>query len=377
MAKRKGRDEPTKKRPRGGPEAPRAGRRDGKGGPGKKQAKTETKTKPKPKPNTKQISAGRLRTKHVGRDGVVGKVRGGGGKRVGSSGGRDAQKGDRHDRRPGGRRVGQSKGPARDALGRFKKKPRRPASPPKKTKPKSKLTPRRAPAKPVRRAPAKKPRKPQRPRRPGKPRKSVEPKGPSKRRRPPTKKIRPNKPLPATSEAAEKNIQEFLGHFMDGIVIEVPTLDINIKTFINSDLTVDGETRMANLPEDWRTEEGIPMMMEILSRVLGRLGLVMPGDEGGAYWISIGVRFGPQSDAELGDLAEMYKRFRGMVQVSSYPTSLSIPSGAQNAIVAFGSITRAFMTKHGLPPAVVFVRVTWMPDGSRPGQYEGEKGGGR
>ena len=52
--------------------------------------------------------------------------------------------------------------------------------------------------------------------------------------------------------------------------------------------------------------------MTFLSRVLNAVGVLVPGDEGGNYWISVGVRFGPQTDAERGDLAEMYKRYRGM-----------------------------------------------------------------
>ena len=164
---------------------------------------------------------------------------------------------------------------------------------------------------------------------------------------------------------------------MDDVAMIVDGLDLGLKTFINADLTVDGELRMATLPDDWRTAEGIPEVMALLSQILRRIGVLTPGEEQGAYWISIGIRFGPQNDSEVGDLAEMYKRYRGMFQVASYPTDASMVSGGQNAIVAFGSIVRALMEKRGLPPAVVFVRVTWTPDGIRPGQFKGEKGGGK
>ena len=156
-----------------------------------------------------------------------------------------------------------------------------------------------------------------------------------------------------------------------------PGLELSLKTFINVDGTVDGEIRIADLPDDWRSEEGIPELMEFLSQILRAAGTLTPGIEQGAYWVSIGVRFGPQNDAEVGDLAEMYKRYRGMFQVASYPLDASSVSGLQNAIVAFGMIVRSLMEKRGLPPAVVFIRYTWMPDGSRPGRFTGEKGGGR
>ena len=164
---------------------------------------------------------------------------------------------------------------------------------------------------------------------------------------------------------------------MDAVAVAVGDLELGLRTFINADLTVDGELRVSQLPDDWRTPEGIPEVMAILSQILRQIGLLVPGDEGGAYWISIGIRFGPQNDSEVGDLAEMYKRYRGMFQVASYPTDASMTSGGQNAIVAFGAIVRSLMEKRGLPPAVIFVRVTWTPDGTRPGQFKGEKGGGK
>lgn len=161
---------------------------------------------------------------------------------------------------------------------------------------------------------------------------------------------------------------------MEILNAEVGGLELGLKSFINMDRTVDGEVRIGNLLEEWRTIEGIPSLMELLSTVLRRVGVLTPGEEGGSYWISIGIRFGPQNDADVGDLAEIYKRFRGMFQVSSYATDASDRSGFQNAIVAFGTIVRSMMENRGLPPNVVFLRYTWTPDGKRPGRYEGEKG---
>jgi hypothetical protein len=183
--------------------------------------------------------------------------------------------------------------------------------------------------------------------------------------------------IPESANVAEKKILDHMSLLMEHLAFEEGTLELAMKSFINADMTVDGELRVGRLLDHWRTEEGIPELMEILSRLLRGIGTLKPGSEGGAYWISIGVRFGPQTDAEMGDLAEMYKRYRGMFQVASYPLDASKPGGVQNAIVAFGSIVRSLMEKKGLPPAVVFVRYTWMPDGSRPGRFEGEKGGGK
>jgi hypothetical protein len=164
---------------------------------------------------------------------------------------------------------------------------------------------------------------------------------------------------------------------MNRIAAESPELSLTLKSFINIDMTVDGEIRIGELPELWRTEEGFPELMAFLSRVLTAVGVLVPGKEGGRYWISIGVRFGPQTDAERGDLAEMYKRYRGMFQVASYSLDLGMRGGIANAIVAFEMIIQALMEKRGIPPAIVFIRYTWTPDGSRPGRFEGEKGGGK
>ena len=148
-----------------------------------------------------------------------------------------------------------------------------------------------------------------------------------------------------------------------------------MKTFVNADGTVYGEVRLSDLPEEWRGGDDLVGLMAFLSDVLTGVGLLVAGAEGGGYWISIGVRFGAQTDAERGDLAEMYKRYRGMFQVASYALDLSRQGSIGNAIVAFEMIVRSLMEKRGLPISVVFVRYTWTPDGVRPSRYEGERGG--
>jgi len=166
---------------------------------------------------------------------------------------------------------------------------------------------------------------------------------------------------------------------MQAVIVQIQSesfgLTLGMKSFVNVDMTVDGEVRIGDLPEEWRSGDELVELMAFLSRVLSAVGLIVPGAEGGRYWISIGLRFGAQTDAEKGDLAEMYKRYRGMFQVASYALDLSMRGSLGNAIVAFEMIARSLMEKRGLPISVVFIRYTWTPDGQRPGRYEGERGG--
>lgn len=150
-----------------------------------------------------------------------------------------------------------------------------------------------------------------------------------------------------------------------------------MKTFINADGSVDGEVRIGGLPDDWCVPEGLVYLKEFLAGLLNKLGPLVPGDEGGRYWISLGVRFGPSNDADIGKLAELYKRHRGLLQVASYALDLSIQGATVNAVVAIGDIIKAIMARHSLPPSVILVRVTWTPDGVRPHRYEGESGKNR
>jgi len=152
---------------------------------------------------------------------------------------------------------------------------------------------------------------------------------------------------------------------------EEPSLDLSIKTFINSDGTVDGEIRIGNLLEEWRTLEGLIYLESFLSRVMRDVG---PITAEGSYWICFGVRFGPSNEAEAGDLADLYKRFRGLFQAATHATQADMPASIQtNISTGLTVIVRALMDRRGLPPAMVFVRFTYSPDGERPQRYEGER----
>lgn len=198
-------------------------------------------------------------------------------------------------------------------------------------------------------------------------RKSEPPKK-GKKRSGPTKEISP------ASLLADVAIQRYLAAVMEAMIWS--GADLGLKSFINQDQTVDGEVRASGLPEEWRTEEGRAELEEFLSDAMTEGGVLVPGEEQGGYWLSVGVRFGPQTDAEVGDLAEMYKRFRGLFQVATYPVDASLRAALGNAVVGVGLMIKSLIEKRGLPPSVVFVRVTWTPTGERPSRFEGEKGGG-
>lgn len=171
-------------------------------------------------------------------------------------------------------------------------------------------------------------------------------------------------------------MQQQLGAILEAIVSSGFGLSAGMKTFINGDGTVDGEVRIGDLPDDWRVEEGVVLLKEFLSTILRQVGDMVPGEEGGRYWISIGVRFGPSNETEIGVLAELYKRHRGLFQVVSYSLDAGIPSAPQNAVVAIGDIIKAIMVKRSMPPTAIIIRYTWTPDGVRPSRFAGESGKG-
>ena len=277
--------------------------------------------------------------------------------------------------------------PAKKALRRPPAKPakkvlrRPPAKPAKKVlrrppaKPAKKL-PRRPPATPakkiVRRPIAKPVRKPARkiPRKPPVIRKKRKP--------------RPRRPLPIVSELsrqADTEMQVKLVWVLEHIESMFPGMDMAIKTFINADGTVDGELRIGNLIPEWQGEDGVGWMIAALSEMFRAFPLFdKKPDMGGKFWISFGVRFGPQNDADLGELAELYKRFRGMFQTGSYPSPADDPVRIQLALVGLKTIMDGVMREHGLSHAVVLIRFIWTFQADKkgrieqPGRYKDELG---
>jgi hypothetical protein len=166
---------------------------------------------------------------------------------------------------------------------------------------------------------------------------------------------------------------------MRTIAAIIPGMDLANKTFINVDGSVDGELRIGGLPDDWRTPEGSLEAISMLSEIFRAFPLFAqkPSMEG-SFWISFGVRFGPQNETELGKLADLYKRFRGMLQTGTYPTQAWHTATIQNSLVIEGQGLRAIIDgiseHHGIPPSVLLIRFIWTPDGIRPGRYVDELG---
>jgi hypothetical protein len=98
---------------------------------------------------------------------------------------------------------------------------------------------------------------------------------------------------------------------------------------------------------------------------------------GGSYWASFGIRFGPQNEAEIGEMIELYKRHRGMFQIGTYPTPAWGRGALQVALtgdkVGLRAMVESLLKKRGLPPTVILIRFIWTPDKKRPGHYRGEK----
>jgi hypothetical protein len=178
------------------------------------------------------------------------------------------------------------------------------------------------------------------------------------------------------SKEADLEMQAKLVTLMETVKAVIPELDLAVKTFINADGSVDGELRMGKLPEEWRSSEGILEGIALLSEVFRSFRVFDESPSmGGKFWISFGVRFGPQNDTELGRLAELYKRFRGMLQTGTYPVQGWHATPIQNSLaIGLRTIIDGFMNKHGLPPSVILVRFIWIPDGTRPGRYQDELG---
>ena len=247
-----------------------------------------------------------------------------------------------------------------------------------KLQPKSLREPLRKPRKPSRKPPRKPSRKP--PRKPSrKPPRKPPRKLPRKPSRKPARKPRKRRPARQVSERskeADLEMQAKLVSLMETVKAVIPELDLAVKTFVNVDGSVDGELRMGRLPEEWRSPEGILEGIALLSEIFRSFRVFEESPPmGGKFWISFGVRFGPQNDTELGRLAELYKRFRGMLQTGTYPVPAWHATPIQNSLtIGLRTIIDGFMNKHGLPPSVILVRFIWIPDGTRPGRYQDELG---
>jgi hypothetical protein len=191
------------------------------------------------------------------------------------------------------------------------------------------------------------------------------------------KKILPN--IPARARRAEAEILAKLAGLMGMVGTMVEGSDVAVKSFINADGSVDGELKVAELPDELRSEEGAAELVATLSEVF-RAFRPFPASPpmGGKFWVSFAMRFGPQNETEVGKLAEIYKRFRGLYQVGTYPAAAWHPTPIQLALATgLKTIVEGVARKQGFPPSVILIRFTWTPDGRRPGHVAGEGGGGK
>ena len=192
------------------------------------------------------------------------------------------------------------------------------------------------------------------------------------------KKKRPRRQYPtfiSQALAAEALSLQKLSRFQDTIVVIEPEIDVGLKSFVNSDGTVDAELRLRNLPDLWRTLEGQPSLGSALSEAVRVMGAFpRQTSMGGAFWVSFGVRFGPKNEAEVEMMAKFYKRFRGLFQVGVYHTTASAVPAILNNAATVRSLVESIWDKRDLPPAQVLVRIVWTPDGQRPGRFQGEGG---
>ena len=194
-----------------------------------------------------------------------------------------------------------------------------------------------------------------------------------KPKKPPTKRRYPT--FMARAAEAETIMVNKLGRMMDALVIQEPGLGVAVKSFINTDGTVDGELRIRELPDVWRTVAGMPDLVASLSeaaRAMGALPKNLP--EGGAYWVSHGLRFGPKDMREIEEMAKFYKRFRGLFQIGAHHTTAESLSAILNNALTIRMLVERVWEKRDLPPAQLLVRIVWTPDGVRPGRFAGEEG---
>jgi len=266
---------------------------------------------------------------------------------------------------------------------------------PKKPEPKKPALKKPEPKKPVPKKPVlKKPvsKKPE-PKKPA-PKKPVSKKPEPKKlapKKPAPKKPVPKKPVPkkpkkrkkprrfpsfmARAAAAETMMVEKLTSLNEAVIEGSPGLDVSVKTFINADGMVDGELRLRDLPDDWRTVEGMPLLVEAFSNAFRAVGAFPERlSMGGAFWISCGLRFGPKDQAELEQIAKFYKRFRGLLQVGAYSSSAQFLPAMLNNLLAIRMLVERVWARRSLPPVQLLVRFTWTPTTEKPGRWKGEEG---
>ena len=177
------------------------------------------------------------------------------------------------------------------------------------------------------------------------------------------------------AEALMQNKLVVIGELMQNVE---PELTVGVKSFVNKDGTADAELRVGNLPDEWRTVDGLPFIVAAISEALRGAGaLPVKPPMGGAFWISFALRFGPKDLAEIQEFAKNYKRWRGLLQLGAYHTTAqSLPAMLNNALALRMFISRLW-ERHNLPPLQLLIRLVWTPIKVNPGRLPGEEGEAR
>jgi len=292
------------------------------------------------------------------------------------------------------------KKPARKIAARSPKKPARKiaARPPKKPARKIVARPPKKPARKIAARPSKKPARKIAARPPKKParkilKKGLRPKVPKrlakkilpKPRKKPPKRRKPRLPrIDERSRDAERAIQERLISLSEAVNVLQPGLDMGVQSMVNIDKTVDGELRVGILPAEWREPGGLRDLIATFSNAIASFR-VFPRypPMGGSFWFSVAVRFGPQNEMEMQELAKLYKKNKGLFQIGTYPVRADHPAPLQICLTddrqGLRSMIGNLEEKRGLPPTNILIRLIWGPDwhpdvsGKRPGHYKGEK----
>ena len=207
------------------------------------------------------------------------------------------------------------------------------------------------------------------------PAKVVPPKLRKKPKKGPKTKRRRYPSFMGLASQAETMIQDKLVSLGEVLRFLEPEITATTKTFINADATVDGELRVSNLPEKWRTIAGLPSIVAAISEAVRGTGAFPAAPStGGAFWVSFGLRFGPKDMDEMMELAKNYKRFKGLLQVGAHHTTAqSLPAMLNNALAMRMFIDRIW-AKRNLPPVQLLIRFVWTPQKANPGRFSGEEG---
>jgi hypothetical protein len=163
------------------------------------------------------------------------------------------------------------------------------------------------------------------------------------------------------SAEAQREIQERIVLLMESIRMLQMGLNMSMQTFVNSDGTVDGELRISGLPREWRDPDGLPELIATFSNAFQTFRVFDRNPTmGGSFWFSVAVRFGPENETEMGELAELYKRHKGLFQIGTYPTRADHSSPIQLCLtddrMGLRGMIGGLEEKRGLPPTSILIR---------------------